>query len=320
MGSTDTWLRTSPPDYTIPPDFENPGKPPVSHLAASPWHFPADKWDNIRNTFGGAGIRVAVLDTGIARHPLLPTPAVMRSFIDGEAVTDGNGHGTHVAGSVAAGGGYGAAPKCILHIYKVLSNRGSGGSGGISAAIRIAADNGADIITMSLGGGGADRTTEQNIDYAWGKGCIVLAAAGNAGYNGSNTVGNPAKYRNCLCIGATKEDGGIAGFSSGGRELDIATPGQNILSTSNSGSGVVALSGTSMATPVAAGILANVSGAHRELGKPVWRSADEARSYFAPFVDDRGAPGKDVRFGAGVPNIDKIRESLESLANEVNNV
>lgn len=211
---------------------------------------------------------------------------------------------THCIGTVlcrrdAAGNSIGVAPDAQLIVGKVLSDQGSGGSNGIATGVRWAADQGAHIISMSLGGGGADAATNQAIDYAWSLGCIVNAAAGNSGYNGSNTIGWPAKYPNCLCCGSYAENGAISSFSSGGRELDWACPGSNVISFSTNGSGYRGMSGSSMATPWGSGLLACMMELRLRQGLPVFTSAQQVRDYFAKSLKDAGAPGFDVRFGHG---------------------
>jgi subtilisin family serine protease len=286
-----------PPDTAVGPYFE-------SNAVPEAWH--AYDWlrDKVWPVATGKLIKIAILDTGYNPHRFGPQPVAARSFIAGESWADGNGHGTHCAGTAlgrrdAFGRSIGTAPEADLIVGKVLSNRGSGGSGGIAAGIRWAADQGAHVISMSLGGGGSDSGTNQAIDYAWSKGCIVHASAGNSGYNGSNTIGWPARYENCLCNGAYRGDGQIANFSSGGRELDWACPGQQITSFATDGRGWRAMSGTSMSCPFGSGLLACVTELRLRQGLPAFRSAQEVRQWFTRALVDAGAPGWDARFGNG---------------------
>lgn len=287
-----------PPDLTIGPMFETLEMPVA-------WHcFPWIK-EKLWSVATGKSVRVAVLDTGYTKHAMGPEPVAARSFINGQSWADGNSHGTHCIGSISCrrddqGNSIGLAPDCDIIVGKVLSNEGSGGSGGIAQGIRWAADQGAEVISMSLGGGGPDQGTNDAIDYAWSKGCIVNAAAGNSGFNGSNTIGWPAKYQNCLCTGAYQENGQIANFSSGGREIDWACPGQNVISFSTNGSGYRPMSGTSMSTPWGSGLLACLVELRKRQGYPAFKSAEEVRTYFDDVLKDAGAPGFDQRFGKGV--------------------
>ena len=287
-----------PPDTSVGAMFETLSMP-------SAWHCFGWIKDELWKVETGKGVRVAVLDTGYTKHEYGPEPIAAKSFVNGQSWRDGNGHGTHCVGSVlcrrdSSGNSIGLAPDADLIVGKVLSDQGSGGSDGIAAGIRWAADQGAHVISMSLGGGGSDSGTNQAIDYAWSKGCIVNAAAGNSGYNGSNTIGWPAKYANCLCCGAYAESGQIANFSSGGRELDWACPGQNVISFSTSGSGFRPMSGTSMATPWGSGLLACLVGKRLRQGLPLFTSAQQVRDYFDKVLKDAGQPGFDVRFGKGI--------------------
>ncbi len=195
-------------------------------------------------------------------------------------------------------------------VGKVLSNSGSGGSDGIAAGIEWAAANGADIISMSLGGGSSYTPTNRAIDAAFATGCLVNAAAGNSGFaGGRNTVGWPAKYQGCLCNGATRRDGSIADFSSGGSELDWATPGQNIISCGLRNN-LVSMSGTSMATPMGSGMLALIVQLMRQAGSAQWTAAAAVREFFKQWCEDRGPDGHDPRFGWGVPRYADIVEAL----------
>ena len=296
---------------TIPPDTV------VSDLvyaqAPTMWHMPPDVWDKVWARVTGKGIKVAVLDTGYTKHELGPKAIAERSFISGQSVTDGNGHGTHCIGSVLGRDGVGVAPDAELIVGKVLSNQGSGSSSGIAAGIEWAIDQGADVISMSLGGGGSYGPTNTAIDRAMAAGVVVNCAAGNAGYNGSNTIGWPAKYPGAICCGAYRSDGRIANFSSGGRQIDWACPGQDIISFSTNGSGFRSMSGTSMATPYGSGMLALIIELMRREGQAEWTAADSIRAFFKANMQDAGAPGFDERFGFGVP---VATELLKTLAND----
>jgi subtilisin len=295
------------PIYTLPDDLVIND---ISTFAPNNlWHLPKVKWEQVWQRVTGKGVKVSINDTGISNHIELPKPIATRSFISGQSVADGNGHGTHVSGTAVGRNGLGVAPDADLIIAKVLSDQGSGGSDGIADAIRWSVDQGADIVSMSLGGGSSDAETNQNIDYAWSKGCYVTAAAGNSGFNGSNTIGWPAKYLGCLCTASYQQAGGISSFSSGGREIDWACPGSNIISANTKG-GYATMSGTSMATPFGAGLLALIRELQLREGHPIWTSADQAREFFKLNCEDSGQPGFDVRFGWGKPMIDKIIDGL----------
>lgn len=247
----------------------------------------------ITATSGGDGIIVAVLDTGVNKHNDLREPVQCKDFsgavpVKDGSCRDGNGHGTHVTGTVAAMGGkdgsgiYGVAPQVGYFAYKVLNNAGSGSWDDVAAAIRTAADNGAHIISMSLGGSTAPEFVREAVQYAGGKGTLVIAAAGNSG-PGTNTIGYPGGYAEVVAVAALEmvlgaEGSGdstgqgnlrIASFSSRGaadsdgadgiqdREVELAAPGRSVESTANDG-GYAKFSGTSMATPHIAGLAAKM--------------------------------------------------------------
>jgi subtilisin family serine protease len=295
-----------PPDLTVGAAYAHP-----YDSMPSAWHQYTWIQENIWPIATGKGVRVAVLDTGYNKHRFGPEPIAARSFIRGESWADGNAHGTHVAGTVLcrrddAGKSLGLAPDADLIVGKVLSNRGSGSSQGIAEGIRWAADEGAHLINMSLGGGSSYGPTNDAIDYAWSKGCAVFASAGNSGYNGSNTIGWPAKYQNCVCVGAYRQGGQIANFSSGGREIDWACPGQEILSFSTNGSGWRSMSGTSMSCPWGVGLFACLTELWLRQGRAMFSSAQDVRDYFTKALTDAGRPGFDERFGIGVPRGDVL--------------
>lgn len=199
----EVWVHTlstppdpsDPSDPADPPGPDDPPGPPFSDTAALTWGLQASGILTRGGAYSGAGIRVAVLDTGIdTGHPDFTGRAmVTESFIDGEGVQDGNGHGTHCAGTVAgpdvpAGGGrrYGVAPDAALIIGKVLGDNGSGTSGGVLEGMNWAIEQGAHVISMSLGsdvaiGQSYLRYYEAAASAALAAGSMVVAAAGNAG-------------------------------------------------------------------------------------------------------------------------------------------
>lgn len=304
-------IFTADPPVTIPPDTE------ISdlHYAAAPvlWHLPQAEWEPVWQRVTGKTVKIAILDTGYTKHADGPEPIAARSFISGQSVSDGHGHGTHVAGTALGRNGIGVAPDAELLVGKVLSNSGSGSSSGIAAGIRWATEQGADVISMSLGGGSSYGPTNEAIDAAFAKGCIVTAAAGNSGYNGANTIGWPAKYSGCLCTAAYQKSGQIANFSSGGQQIDWGCPGQDIISFSTNGTGYRNMSGTSMATPFGAGVLALIVELMRREGQAAWTAVQAVREFFKLNMKDVGAPGFDVRFGWGIPVAPEI---IKALAND----
>lgn len=168
-------------------------------------------------------------------------------------------HGTHVAGIIAAEnnsfGVRGIAPSATIMPVKVLDAEGYGWDATIADGIRYAADNGADIINMSLGGSQASHTMSDAVDYAQSQGVLVIAAAGNE--NTFTGASYPADYSNVVSVGATNDDGYKAYFSNWGK-VDVVAPGVDILSTTP-GNQYEKLSGTSMASPHVAGVAALIA-------------------------------------------------------------
>jgi subtilisin len=230
---------------------------------STPWGIPHIKADQVHSTGNtGTGVKVAILDTGIdASHEDLNVSGGA-SFVAGEpnALTDGNSHGTHVAGTVAAlnntTGVIGVAHSASLYAVKVLDSSGSGTYSGIIQGIEWAVANNMDVINMSLGGSSGSTALQQACDNAYNSGVLVVAAAGNEGTRGKlNTIGYPAKYASVMAVGAVDSSNNRASFSSVGSELEVMAPGVNILS-SVPGNGYDSYNGTSMASPHVAGAAA----------------------------------------------------------------
>lgn len=285
--------------YHLPPLERGPE---FAALSAAPenWGMKACFVDALRAIGGdGEGITVAVLDTGIdASHPEFTGRIVAtRSFINGESVADGNGHGTHCAGTVLGSSPLvGVAPKAKLIVGKVLSNGGSGSTSGINAGIRWATSMKAHFTSMSLGGGGADPDQERAIREAEAAGNVPFAASGNS--RPSRTE-YPGRY--CLAVGACDSTGNVASFSSPGQTKDtlaLCTPGVNITSA-RPGGGYQTMSGTSMATPFAVGIAACVASVFLKRGQPL-PAAGWWKGFFRDWCIDAGAVGPDVDFGNGL--------------------
>ncbi len=248
-------------------------------------------------TTGSSDVIIAILDTGVApEHPDLGDKIVDNvNFTDSATSDDVHGHGTHVAGIAAAvtnnamgvaGLGYDSS---IMNV-KVLGDTGSGSYSWIAAGITWAADNGAHVINMSLGGTSSSSLLEDAVNYAWDKGVVVVAAAGNSG---TSSPIYPAYYANCIAVAATDREDNLASWSSFGDWVDVAAPGVLIFSTTNDGS-YGRRSGTSMASPHVAGLAALLfTVVTDENGNG--RVNDEVRARIASTCDDIGIEG----IGAG---------------------
>jgi serine protease len=222
-------------------------------------------WDETK----GAGVTVAVIDTGVSRVPDLQQTEFVEGYDfvnDKINATDDNGHGTHVAGTVAQStnnnyGVAGIAYQAKIMPLKVLSAGGSGTVSDIAEAIRFAADKGADVINMSLGGGGESQVMKEAINYAHQKGVVIVAAAGNANRNAAEY---PARYPHVIGVSATDSAGKKAPYSNYGAAVDISAPGgsnegkilQETIDPRTSQPVFVGFQGTSMAAPHVAGVAA----------------------------------------------------------------
>jgi serine protease len=291
------------------------------------WHLDQihakDAWKQAQ----GEGVIVAVIDTGVARVPDLAQTELVKgyNFVGNSSdATDDHGHGTHVAGTVAQStnngiGVAGVAFKAKIMPIKVLSARGSGSVSGIAEGIRFAADHGAKVINMSLGGPMASSVLKNAVKYAYDKGVTVVCAAGN---DGRGKVSYPAAYAHSIAVAATQFDEKTTFYSNWGKEIDIAAPGGNtrvdqngdgqpdgvlqntVVPGNTSKNDYLWFMGTSMASPHVAGVAALVISAGvtkpddvEKVLKATARKAkgqgdDPQNRYGAGIVDAAAAVGK----------------------------
>ena len=257
----------------------------------------------------GEGIKVAILDSGIdQRHPDL-----YGSILDEQDFTNSSvgafdrlGHGTHVAGIIAARtnhyGIIGVAPKVSLLNAKVIDNSGNGSSRDLAKAIHWAIEKGADIINMSLGSPLPNEEVKASLRVAVGKGIIPVAAAGNYGSIYFDTVNYPAKYDYTISVGSVNRSLLRSNFSATGGQLDIMAPGEEVYSCYPMGM-YAKLSGTSMATPFVSGVAALCLAKHRLL--PSNTPCDDLlsmRAHLQKTAIDLGELGPDRFHGYGLIN------------------
>ena len=210
--------------------------PPNDPLYDKQWNFELIDAQKAWMHSTGSGITVAVLDTGLAIGKDLNKDQIETglSFVSNEpTVTDKNGHGTHVAGTIAQAtnnkyGTTGLAYGANLLPIKVLDRYGSGRSEWIAAGIDAAVDNGADVINLSLGGS-LSKVVQIAVSKAIDAGVVVVAAAGNTGKRG---VSSPASIEGVIAVSAIGPDSKLAPYSSYGPEIAIAAPGGNKMSPS----------------------------------------------------------------------------------------
>jgi subtilisin family serine protease len=264
---------------------------------------------------GSESIIIAIVDTGIdLAHPDLADKIIPGyDFVNNDPIPqDDHGHGTHVAGIAAAvtNNGIGIAGVswgARLLPVKVLNEQGWGYTSAIAAGIVWAADRGARVINLSLGGP-ASTTLREAVNYAVGKGALVVAAAGNSG---NSTPNYPGAYPAAISVAATDSTNRRASFSNFGPFVDLAAPGVSIYSTVPTGScdlchpsGYRALSGTSMATPMVAGVLAILAGLAPEASPAGLRAAVEQSAL------DLGPAGRDDEYGFGLVQLDAAIRTL----------
>ncbi|WP_257298581.1 S8 family serine peptidase [Haloarchaeobius sp. FL176] len=239
--------------------FAQPNDPKFAQQYAPQQVRAPSAWDT---TFGSEGVTVAIVDTGVDyTHPDLQSRFGSNKGSDfaggdGDPIApSGENHGTHVAGIASAttdnGTGVAGMSDSTLLACRALGG-GSGSTADIADAVEYATDQGADIINMSLGGGGYTNTMKNAVSYAVNNGTLPICAAGN---DGSSSVSYPAAYDECVAVSAVDSNENLANFSQYGPNLDVAAPGVDVLSTWND-SPYNKISGTSMACPAASGVAA----------------------------------------------------------------
>lgn len=290
-------------------DDPEPDPEPCTPSVKYPWGV-----EKVDGGSGGAEVTIAVLDTGVyTDHPDLEVAICKDATLTGIAngCADTNGHGTHVTGTIAANSGtgsgiFGVAPDVTLMAIKVCGADGYCWNDDIAAGIEHAADNEANIISMSLGSDRQSLLIKEAINYAVGKGVLVIAAAGNDGRR-EGSIDYPAANINVIAVGAINVNENIPRWSSRGvndgdwmieeREIEFAAPGVGVESTWNNGC-YNTISGTSMAAPHIAGIAARD-----------WQgSASATRAHlqglakdYTNHIFDYGLTGDDIEAGLGLP-------------------
>jgi len=253
---------------------------------------------------GSSPKKVCVVDTGYdLGHEDLPTAEGFSPYLADDPSqlwsTDGHGHGTHCAGTVGAIGsnnvgvvGVNSNPgDDFFFIGKGLTNSGSGSNAGVMAAVEACYQNGADIISMSLGGGGYSESADAQYKKHYEEdGVLIIAAAGNSGNSGYSY---PASYESVMSVAAVDKNENIASFSTYNDQVEIAAPGVGVKSTYK-GNDYATMSGTSMACPHVAGVAALVW-SHFPMC-----SAEDIRFALNISARDKGDAGCDDNFGYGI--------------------
>ncbi|HEX6369578.1 MAG TPA: S8 family serine peptidase [Longimicrobium sp.] len=247
-------------DYIVTLDLPRAAAPPGGGgggAQSTPWGI-----TRVGGAGDGTGRTAWIIDTGIdLNHTDLNTSRNCHAAFGYNTPADGNGHGTHVAGTVAAKNNsqdvVGVAANAYVCAVRVLGNSGSGSYSGIINGVNYVAANGGsgDVANMSLGGSGSNATLEKAVSDAAGKGIKFVLAAGNNGDNANNFTPARVNGSNILTISAIASNGCMPSWSNyGNPPVDYAAPGVSIVST-RKGGGTTSMSGTSMAAPHVAGIL-----------------------------------------------------------------
>ena len=271
-----------------------------------------------------ANRKVCIMDTGYTlNHPDLPSSGVTGNDKAGSNSTgnwynDGNGHGTHVAGTIAAIGGNGQGVVGVnpsgtlgLHIVKVFKDDGNWGYGSdLVIALEQCVAAGANVVSMSLGGGGSSSAEQSAFDSANARGVLSIAAAGN---DGNGSLSYPASYSSVMSVAAVDSSGNKASFSQFNSQVEIAAPGVGVNSTWNNG-GYNSISGTSMATPHVSGVAALIWGHHPTC------SNQQVRDAMNQSAEDRGASGRDSSYGYGIVKAKAALDRLTTICGDVGNV
>ena len=303
-------LRDSGLFETVEPDY-------YAHLAAAAsvtpndpsypnqWHLPKisapQAWST---TTGTASVLIAVIDSGVdPTHPDLSSKLTAGwNFVANSSDTsDAVGHGTAVAGTVAAAsnnniGVTGVSWNSKIMPLVVVDANEFASYSNIATAIQYAVDNGASVINISIGGPSASSVLQTAVDYAWSHNVVIFASAMN---NSSSAPNYPAACNHAMGVSATDATDSLASFSNYGNWITLSAPGSNILTTTVGG-GYGYWFGTSFASPIAAGVAALALAVNPSMTAPALVSLLEQNS------DDLGTPGFDSSFGWGRVNAYKV--------------
>jgi type VII secretion-associated serine protease mycosin len=284
------------------------------------WFLRDLKIDQAHQITKGSGVTVAVVDSGIeADHPDLKgqvSAGTATGGTAGDPLNDDDGHGTAMAGLIAAKGGGANNALGIAPGAKLLSAQVSGGGTGfrtdqVAAGIRWAVDNGAKVINLSLGSQLPPPSAEvEAVNYALSKDVVVVAAAGNR-EDGITAVASPANIPGVVAVGATGEDGAVLSGSVPGPELGIVAPGGRMATTGSrragEKTGYVVATGTSPAAAVVTGVVALIRSKYPNLRAP------DVINRLVRTADDLGPAGRDPASGFG--RVNPLRALSENVAN-----
>ena len=282
-------------------------QPTLTGIANQPFKNNALDWLGVPedNDQWGKGITIAILDTGIDDHPTLEGVNIKRINLVGSNEnqdSEYNGHGTAIASLVAGGNHAGIAPNTDLLSIQVMNSDGTGDSFTLATGIVEAVDQGASIISMSLGSYGYSTTLENAIAYAQANNVILVASAGN---DGMGEITYPARFDGVIGVAAIDTESQRAEFSNFSEDVDIAAPGVGVYAAWGEEKWT-SFSGTSAATPFVAGAIAATLSLYPKL------TPQEAVGIVLTYADDASAPGIDVNIGHGTLNMDRVLDRNQS--------
>ena len=252
------------------------------------------------NSSWGAGIKIAILDTGVLQHSGTTGKISWINLLGDSAPPTTNGHGTAVASMINGNNPLapGIAPSSQIVSVRIADNEGGSNSFLLAAGIVAAVDAGASIINISMGSFGDSAVVRNAIEYAREAGSVIIAAAGN---NGTNRVTYPGANQGVTTIGSVDGANDLMAFSNRGTQIAFAAPGYNV-NAAWPGDQYVSVSGTSFSTPIFSGTVAGVMTA-------MGVTATQAIQLIGKYSNDVGSAGNDLGSGAGVPNIGRILNS-----------
>lgn len=253
------------------------------------------------NSAWGTGVRIAILDTGVAAHQAFSSSINGTNLVDLPAdLSMQNGHGTAVASVIIGNNSFtpGVAPGAEIYSYRIANDLGQSDSFLLAQGIVAAVDGGAQLINISMASLGDSALVRNAIEYARSAGSLIIAAAGN---NGMGRVSYPAANSGVIAVGAVDAMGEHMAFSNSGDEIAISAPGfgVNAAWTENQ---AVRVNGTSFSSPIIAGSIAAL------MSQPGSQqlTASQAVDLLFSYLNDGGAPGKDPSLGAGMPDLGRV--------------
>jgi hypothetical protein len=282
--------------------------PPPGDASAQPGAVPLGagllEWLGIEgdNKAWGAGVRIAVLDTGVASHPSFSSHAISWTHLVDlpTDVSAQNGHGTAVASLIIGSNALtpGVAPGAEIVSIRIANDLGQSDSFLLAKGIIAAADAGVDLINISMGSFGDSALVRNAIEYARAAGSLIVAAAGN---NGIERVTYPAANAGVIAVGAVDAQGNHLKFSNTGSQIAISAPGYGV-NAAWTGDQAARVNGTSFSSPIVTGAIAAI------MSQPGNRrlSAADAYQLLASSLNDGGQPGADAALGGGMPDLGRV--------------